>query len=68
MDSKPPLYTNKNDILAQIVFNPIVFESYSSELNRDTYSKPPWALRVPMKAEDRYPYVLFNLISRAQIR
>lgn len=28
--------------------------------NRDTYSKPPWALRVPMKAEDRYPYGLLG--------
>lgn len=73
MDSSPFSYTNKNDTLAQMTFNPIVFntiifELYNSEkINRDTYSKPPWALRVPMKAEDRYPYVLFSLISRAQI-
>ena len=49
-------------------FNTLTFELYHSQkANRDTYSKPPWALRVPMKAEDRYPYVLFSLISRAQI-
>ena len=32
---------------AQVVFNLIVFELYNgSKANRDTYSKPPWALRV----------------------
>ena len=60
-----PLY---KQYVGAFVYNTLIFELYnSSKPNRDTYSKPPWALRVPMKAEDRYPYVLFSLISRAQI-